>query len=104
MLSSSQDTRGILFFSKFELFLSRLKRLFPSGSLVATLRVADKFDKSHLLSSEVAPLVERVKFYYMDGYFLTHGLESALYLSSKSATAGKVISFFHNKNLHRLLT
>jgi len=63
-----------------------------SGSLVADVRVAEEFDKSHLLSPEVAPLVDSVKFYYMDGYFLTHGLESALYLSSKSATAGKVIS------------
>ena len=61
-----------------------------SGSLVATLRVAEEFDKSHLLSPEVAPLVDGVKFYYMDAYFLTHGLESALYIGSKSAAAGKV--------------
>jgi hypothetical protein len=73
-----------------------------SGSLVATLRVADKFDKSHLLSSEVAPLVESVKFYYMDGYFLTHGLESALYLSRKSATSGKVIPFSAYSDLPKL--
>ena len=64
-----------------------------SGSLVATLRAAEKFEKSHLSSPEVAPLVESARFYYMDGYFLTHGLESALYLSSKSAAPDKVISF-----------
>jgi adenosine kinase len=56
------------------------------------------------LSSEVAPLVESVKFYYMDGYFLTHGLESALYLSRKSATAGKVISLCSNNKILRRLT
>ena len=67
-----------------------------SRSLVATLRVAEEFDKSHLLSPEVAPLVDCVKVCYMDGYFLTHGLESALYLSSKFAAAGKVISFSIN--------
>ncbi|KAF8808196.1 Ribokinase-like protein [Phlegmacium glaucopus] len=58
-------------------------------SLVANLRVADKFDKAHLSSPEVAPVVESAKFYYMDGYFLTHGVESALELGRKSATAGK---------------
>ena len=102
MLSSSQDTRGILISFQICIFYTEAVVFLLSGSLVATLRVADKFDKSHLLSSEVAPLVETVKFYYMDGYFLTHGLESALYLSSKSATAGKVFSFSNNKDLCRL--
>jgi hypothetical protein len=90
--SSSQDTRGILFIY-FQIYIFYTDAFSLSGSLVATLRVAENFDKSHLLSPKVAPLVESVKFFYMDGYFLTHGLESALYLSSKSATAGKVISF-----------
>jgi len=58
-------------------------------SLVTTLRVAEKFEKSHLSSPEVAPLVESAKFYYIEGYFLTHGVESALELSRKSAVAGK---------------
>ena len=101
MLSSSQVTRGILVFPRF-FFYTKAVVFLLSGSLVATLRVADKFDKSHLLSSEVGPLVESVKFYYVDGYFLTHGLESALYLSSKFGTAGKVISFSKNKSLRRL--
>ena len=60
------------------------------SSLVTTLRVAEKFEKSHLSSPEVAPLIAGAKFYYVEGYFLTHGLESALELSSQSATAGKV--------------
>jgi len=60
-----------------------------SRSLVTTLRVAEKFETSHLSSPEVAPLVENAKFYYIEGYFLTHGVESALELSSKSAAAGK---------------
>ena len=80
-----------LFFSQIYIFYTEV--FFPSGSLVATLRVAEHFDKSHLLSPKVAPLVESVKLFYMDGYFLTHGLESALHLGNKSSSAGKVVSF-----------
>ncbi|KAG6911295.1 hypothetical protein DXG01_002134 [Tephrocybe rancida] len=42
-------------------------------SLVTDLRVAEKFDQSHLSSPVVAPLIEAAKFYYVEGYFLTHG-------------------------------
>ena len=87
------QSRYVIFYPNFVSSILRLLFFPLFGSLVATLRIADKFDKSHLLSSEVAPLVDSVNFYYMDGYFLTHGLESALYLSSKSATTGKVFSF-----------
>jgi adenosine kinase len=58
-------------------------------SLVTTLRVAEKFEKSHLSSPEVAPLIEKAKFFYIEGYFLTHGVEPALELSSKASAAGK---------------
>jgi len=60
-----------------------------SRSLVTTLRVAEKFEKSHLSSPEVAPLIKKAKFYYVEGYFLTHGVESALELSNQSAVTGK---------------
>ena len=59
--------------------------------------MAEKFEKSHLSSPEVAPLVENAKFYYIEGYFLSHGVESALELSKKSAAAGKVISILHQQ-------
>ncbi|KAL0567019.1 adenosine kinase [Marasmius crinis-equi] len=58
-------------------------------SLVTTLRAAEKFEKSHLSSPEVAPLIEGAKFFYVEGYFLTHGTESALEVSQKSSAAGK---------------
>ncbi|KAG6841573.1 hypothetical protein C0991_009608 [Blastosporella zonata] len=61
-------------------------------SLVTDLRVAEKFDQSHLSSPAVAPLVEAAKFYYVEGYFLTHGTASALELSSKAAAAGKTFA------------
>jgi len=57
---------------------------------VTTLRVAEKFEKSHLSSPEVRPLIENAKYFYIEGYFLTHGIESALELSSKASAAGKV--------------
>ena len=92
VLSLSQVTCGKCILFPYCYICSLLGLVF-FGSMVANLRVAEKFEKSHLSSPEVAPLVESVKFYYMDGYFLTHGVESALELSSKSAAAGKVISY-----------
>lgn len=61
-----------------------------SRSLVTTLRAAELFDKSHLSSPEVAPCIESAKVFYVEGFFLTHGIESALELSKKASEAGKV--------------
>ncbi|CCO37344.1 adenosine kinase [Rhizoctonia solani AG-1 IB] len=61
-------------------------------SLVTTLRAAEMFDKSHLSSPEVAPLVDGAEFYYVGGFFLTHGVESALEVAKKAATAGKTFA------------
>ncbi|KAJ3570759.1 hypothetical protein NP233_g4187 [Leucocoprinus birnbaumii] len=58
-------------------------------SLVTTLRVAEKFDQSHLESAEVAPLIEAANFFYVEGYFLTHGTSVAEWLSKKSSDANK---------------
>ncbi|KAI0801407.1 adenosine kinase [Fomes fomentarius] len=59
-------------------------------SLVTTLAAAEKFDKAHLSSPEVAPLVEAAKVFYVEGYFLTHGTESALEVAKKASEAGKI--------------
>jgi hypothetical protein len=58
-------------------------------SLVTDLRSAEKFEQSHLSSREVAPLVEAAEFFYIEGYFLTHGTESVLELGEKASRAGK---------------
>lgn len=50
------------------------------------------FDIEHLKSPEVAPLLDNAKFFYVEGYFLTHGIESALYVAKKASETGKVIS------------
>jgi len=59
-------------------------------SLVTTLRAAEKFDKSHLTT--IYHLVDAAKFYYIGGFFLTHGVESALELAKKAAGASKVVA------------
>ncbi|KAG6380658.1 Ribokinase-like protein [Boletus reticuloceps] len=58
-------------------------------SLVTTLRAAGKFEASHLSSPTVAPLVEGAKVYYVEGFFLTHGVESALALSKHASEYNK---------------
>ena len=59
-------------------------------SLVTNLAAAEKFNKAHLSSPEVAPLIDAAKVYYVEGYFLTHGTESALEVAKKASEAGKV--------------
>ncbi|KAI9513090.1 adenosine kinase [Russula earlei] len=59
-------------------------------SLVTTLAAAEKFDKDHLSAPHVAPLVDAAKFFYVEGYFLTHGLDSALEVAKKASDSGKV--------------
>ncbi|KAJ7045073.1 Ribokinase-like protein [Mycena alexandri] len=61
-------------------------------SLVTTLGAAEKWEKSHLESEVVAPLVEGAKVFYVEGYFLTHGTESIVYLSQKASAASKVFA------------
>jgi len=61
-------------------------------SLVTTLRSAEKFEKSHLSSPAVAPLVDGAKVYYVEGYFLTHGVESVMEIGKKASHAAKVFA------------
>jgi hypothetical protein len=58
---------------------------------VTTLRAAEKFDKSHLSSPSVAPLIDAAQVFYVEGYFLTHGVESVLEIAKKASSSGKVI-------------
>jgi len=80
-------------------------------SLVTTLRVAEKFDKSHLWSPEVAPLIDAAKVFYVEGYFLSHGFETVLELAKKVAEKKKTfvlnlsapfIPQFFSSQLHQL--
>ncbi|EJU00133.1 Ribokinase-like protein [Dacryopinax primogenitus] len=59
-------------------------------SLCTTLQAAESFTPSHLSSPEIAPLIQNAKFFYVGGFFLTHGVESALELAKHASNAGKV--------------
>ena len=61
-------------------------------SLVTTLGAAEKFDKSHLSTPEVAEIIESAQFFYLGGFFLTHGVESALELAKTASNASKVFA------------
>ena len=59
-------------------------------SLCTELGAAEKYDKSHLEKPEIKKLIDEAKFYYLGGFFLTHGVESALILAKSAHAAGKV--------------
>ncbi|SGZ27555.1 BQ5605_C026g10122 [Microbotryum silenes-dioicae] len=50
-------------------------------SLCTTLGAAESFSPSHLDTPKVKSLIDNAKFFYLGGFFLTHGLESALKLA-----------------------
>lgn len=61
-------------------------------SLCTELGAAEKFDKSHLETPEVKKIIDDAKFFYLEGYFLTHGLESAMILAKHSKEHGKTFA------------
>ncbi|GAA5882030.1 hypothetical protein JCM16303_005567 [Sporobolomyces ruberrimus] len=58
-------------------------------SLCTTLGAAESFSPSHLEKPEIKELIKEAKSYYLGGFFLTHGLESALVLAKAAAEANK---------------
>lgn len=61
-------------------------------SLCTTLGAAESFSASHLAKPEQQKLIDEAKFFYLGGFFLTHGLESALILAKQANEAGKPFS------------
>ena len=60
-------------------------------SLCTTLRAAEMFSPSHLHTPEISQLLSDAKFFYIEGYFLTHGLESTLHVAKAASSAGKTV-------------
>ncbi|BGP30998.1 adenosine kinase [Rhodotorula toruloides] len=58
-------------------------------SLCTTLGAAESFSPSHLSKPEIASLIDRAQNFYLGGFFLTHGLESALILAKHAAEKNK---------------
>lgn len=60
-------------------------------SLVTTLRAAEMFHPEHLKKPEVAALIDGAKYFYIGGFFLTHGIESALEVAKAASSRGKTV-------------
>jgi len=61
------------------------------SSLCTNLGAAEKFSKTHLETPEAKKLIDGAKFFYLGGFFLTHGLESALVVA-EAAKEKNVVS------------
>jgi adenosine kinase len=57
-------------------------------SLATRLGAAEKFNKSHLETPEVKEAISKAKYFYMGGFFLTHGSESGLILAKQAKEQG----------------
>lgn len=60
-------------------------------SLCTTLRAAEEFTPSHLAHPDVANIIDGANYFYVEGYFLTHGIESALEIAKNASSKGKVV-------------
>lgn len=49
------------------------------------------FTKDHLSKPEVAAIIDGAKFFYIGGFFLTHGVESALEVAKAASSKGKTV-------------
>ncbi|TRM67648.1 Ribokinase-like protein [Schizophyllum amplum] len=61
-------------------------------SLVTNHRAARLFHVSHLTSPSVAPLVSAAQVFYVEAFFLNHGLESVLHLATHASSTGKTLA------------
>ncbi|KAL1678072.1 Ribokinase-like protein [Schizophyllum commune] len=61
-------------------------------SLVTVHRAARLFHVSHLTSPSVAPLVSAAQVFYVEAFFLNHGLESVMHLATHASSAGKTFA------------
>jgi len=81
-------------------------------SLCTQLGAAEKFSPSHLKTEAVAKAIQDAKIYYLGGFFLTHGIESALELAQTCTQNQKIftmnlsapfIAEFFKDNVDKLL-
>jgi hypothetical protein len=48
------------------------------------------FTPDHLQKAELKAYIDNAKFFYIEGFFLTHGIESALEVAKTASGKGKV--------------
>ena len=75
---------------------------FALSSLCTTLGAAEQFSPKHLETAEVKKLIDEAKFFYLGGFFLTHGVESAKILAQHAADNNKVRSVPSRSLIRRL--
>ncbi|KAM0788945.1 hypothetical protein ACM66B_003020 [Microbotryomycetes sp. NB124-2] len=61
-------------------------------SLCTELGAAESFSPLHLETPEVKKIIDNAKFFYLGGFFLTHGVESAKILAQHAADNNKTFS------------
>ena len=49
------------------------------------------FNPSHLSSPEIKGLLSSAKYIYIEGYFLTHGIESVMEVAKTASSRGKTV-------------
>ena len=59
--------------------------------LCTTLRAAEMFSPDHLAKPEIASIIDSAKYFYIEGYFLTHGVESILQIAKSYSNKGKTV-------------
>ena len=61
--------------------------------LLTDLQSAEAFRPDHLKTPEVDTILDSSTHIYIEGFFLTHGVESATYVAKRASEAGKVHPF-----------
>ncbi len=56
------------------------------------MRAAETFSIDHLQKPEIKALIDHAKFFYIGGFFLTHGIESAIDIAKRAAGRGQVVT------------
>lgn len=56
------------------------------------LGAAEKFSSKHLQSSAVSAAITKAKFFYVEGFFVTHGMESILIMAQHAHAADEKVS------------
>ncbi|WFD31663.1 adenosine kinase [Malassezia sp. CBS 17886] len=62
-------------------------------SLCTNLGAAEKFSKAHLEAPDAKAALDAAQFVYVGGFFLSHGVQSALVVAKQAKAAGKPFAF-----------
>jgi hypothetical protein len=71
--------------------------------LLTDLQSAEAFHSDHLKSPEINAILKSAAHIYIEGFFLTHGVESATYVAKQASEAGKVHTFHLSRSPLRIL-